>query len=76
MKKLLAVAVLAVSLSGCKSLNRDYVAADEETYKTIEADHRAYVGADPKLTDEQKVRRIRLINSWRERIDAAKESLK
>jgi hypothetical protein len=76
MKKLLAVAVLAVSLSGCKSLNRDYVAADEATYSAIEADHRAYVGADPKLSDEQKVRRIRLIDSWRERIDAAKESLK
>lgn len=58
-------------LAGC-SLNKEYVKADEDTANVIIPAHEKYVDADTTLDADAKARRKRLLESWRERINAAK----
>ncbi|MBK9976236.1 MAG: hypothetical protein IPP14_15830 [Planctomycetes bacterium] len=60
-----------VVLPGC-SLNKEYVKADEDTANVIIPAHEKYVDADTTLDADAKARRKRLLESWRERINAAK----
>lgn len=68
---LLSVLML-LTVGGC-SLDKIYVQADRDTHDVIAPSHRKYVEDDPNLTDEQKERRYRLLESWNERIKAAEE---
>lgn len=72
MRKLIAIAVLGIALTGC-SLDKIYVQADRDTYDVIAPAHREYVENDPNMTPEQKDRRLRLLDSWEERIKAAED---
>lgn len=63
---------VAVLLPGC-SLNAEYVKADEDTANVIIPAHEQYVDADPNLDADAKARRKRLLESWRARINRAKE---
>lgn len=71
MKKLLGL-ILALSLSSC-SIQEEYVKADRETYNLIAPAHEAYIRADRNLTDDQRTRRLVLLDSWRIRIDQAEK---
>jgi hypothetical protein len=47
-----------------------YVAADRATYEAVAPEYSAYVAADPKLSEEQRARRDRAIQTWRMRVEA------
>lgn len=68
----LAVLLLGVFplLSGC-NVPAAYVDADASTYHVIAPEFRAYLEADPSLPAEKKARRIRLLESWRARLEEA-----
>ncbi len=71
MKKFCAVAAL-VLLTGCEGISvaDAYVKADRLTYDAIAPSYRAYVEADEKLDAPSKASRIRLLETWKLRIDA------
>jgi|TARA_R100000329_G_scaffold44621_1_gene41671 hypothetical protein len=70
-KKFCAVAAL-VLLTGCEGISvaDAYVKADRLTYDAIAPSYRAYVEADEKLDAPSKASRIRLLETWKLRIDA------
>ena len=71
MKKFCAVTAL-VLLTGCEGISvaDAYVKADRLTYDAIAPSYRAYVEADEKLDAPSKASRIRLLETWKLRIDA------
>ena len=71
MKKFCAVAAL-VLLTGCEGISvaDAYVKADRLTYDASAPSYRAYVEADEKLDAPSKASRIRLLETWKLRIDA------
>ena len=71
MKKFCAVAAL-VLFSSCEGMSvaDAYVDADRLTYNAIAPGYRAYVEADEKLDAPSKASRIRLLDTWKLRIDA------
>ncbi len=71
MKKFCAVAAF-VLLTGCEGISvaDAYVKADRLTYDAIAPSYRAYVEADEKLDAPSKASRIRLLETWKLRIDA------
>ena len=71
MKKLCAVAAL-VLLTGCEGISvaDAYVKADRLTYDAIAPSYRAYVEADEKLDAPSKASRMRLLETWKLRIEA------
>lgn len=55
----------------------DYLAADRATYEAVSDDYLAWIGealAVGRLTPEEAQRRRLLIESWRNRIEAAEEA--
>tara|TARA_A100001201_G_scaffold127423_1_gene112166 strand:+ start:252 stop:482 length:231 start_codon:yes stop_codon:yes gene_type:complete len=70
-KKFCAVAAF-VLLTGCEGISvaDAYVKADRLTYDAIAPSYRAYVEADEKLDAPSKASRIRLLETWKLRIDA------
>jgi predicted small secreted protein len=79
MKRILAAVLLAaaaLSFAGCKGVGADYVDADEATRQAVDAPFRAYVSADGALDADAKARRLRLLDSWRIRVEKAREALK
>ena len=71
---LLLPATLLAPASGCASLESPaaaYVAADRATYEAVAPEYAAYVRNDPALSDEQRQRRGRTVETWRIRINAA-----
>jgi predicted lipoprotein len=70
-KKLCAVAALAL-LTGCEGISvaDAYVKADRLTYDAIAPGYRAYVEADEKLDAASKQSRMRLLDTWKLRIEA------
>ena len=71
MKKFCAVAALML-LSGCEGISvaDAYVEADRLTYDAIAPHYQQYLEADEKIGDANKAARIRLLKSWKMRIDA------
>lgn len=69
----LFVALVGASCAGC-SISQAYVAADRETYEAIAPDYRARVEADPGLSDDQKARRARAVDSWEARLVEAESA--
>lgn len=68
-----ALMLLALPLIACAGVNTQYAKAVSDTHAIVFPDHRKYVQADEALTDEQKERRMRLLDSAEE-LD--KEALK
>jgi hypothetical protein len=68
--KAIRVLALFVLCASC-SMSDEYVDADRATYDVINPAHRAYVQADPLLSDAQKLRRVNLLKTWDMRITAA-----
>lgn len=64
--------LLCLPLVGC-SLNAAYVKADRDTFDAFAPAHREYVEKDGSLDDDGKARRLRLLESWEERIKAAED---
>jgi len=69
---LFAAFAAVLFLAGCPSVPKEYAAADQATYDAIAPEYTAYVQADPKLTQEQKDRRLRTLQTWKVRINAGK----
>lgn len=69
----LIVAMLALLMltTGCVSVHRQYAESTKGTHDIVFPDHKRYVLADPTLTDDQKERRIRLLESQEEADKAA-----
>ena len=61
--------LLLVVLASCAGTAKQYVEADKATYDIVALDYASYVNSDPKLDQEQKDRRIRLLDTWKLRID-------
>jgi hypothetical protein len=59
--------VLAVG-SSCIGADPTFVAAARATYDAIAPEYRAYVDADPQLTDEQRAIRRATLDRWNEAI--------
>jgi len=71
---LLTVACCAV-LPSCAP-PQVYVTADRETFNAVAPEYRAYVEADANLSDVQKERRYRTIDTWQSRVEAAEGAAK
>lgn len=69
MKTLTFLALLA--LGACTTPSKAYVDADAATYNSLGQAHRAYVEADPDLTAEERARKLRVLDSWRIRVERA-----
>ena len=63
------VALVALTLVGCGTLQSDYVEADASTYAAIAPVYSAYTSADQSLSAEQRERRYRLLRAWSARIE-------
>lgn len=63
--------LLIALLSGANCVNN--IDADEATYQFVEPDWSKYWKADTTLTPEQKARRQAVLDSWKKRIEKAKE---
>jgi hypothetical protein len=71
MKKLsILLFVLLGVAAGC-SIPDDYVQADRDTFMAIAPEYASYVSGDQRLDDEQRQRRMLLIDSWRIRLEKA-----
>jgi len=68
--RFVAVAVLLMCLSSCTPATA-YIEADRATFDVIAPDYLGYVRSDPALTLEQALRRSRLLDTWRIRIEQA-----
>lgn len=66
MVKIFPVILAAFALSGCCP---SYASAEKATLDVLEPAHRRYVEADENLTEEEKARRYRLLDSWRSRVE-------
>jgi uncharacterized lipoprotein YajG len=74
MKKLLTCGLLL--LASCATPSTLHVVADRATHDAIAPDHRSYVLADPTLTQEQRDRRLLVLETWRIRLEAAEKAVK
>ena len=66
------IGVLALLCCGCVS--KTYIAADRATYEAIAPAYAEYVKADANLTLEQIGRRLRTLEAWLKRIEAAEKN--
>jgi hypothetical protein len=72
---LILLLVVAIVAAGCGSLNDRYIEADRATFDAVASRYKAYVDADPALTELQKKNRKNTIDSWEARVAAAEEFL-
>lgn len=70
MRTRVTILVLAALASSCGT-PQAYATADKLTYGAIAPEYRAYVLADPALTQDQKDRRLRSLTTWRKRFESA-----
>ena len=68
-----AVLAMAVPTVGCAPVDPAYLEADRLTYRAICGEYERYVATDPDLTDEERRRRGRLLESWAARLDRAEK---
>lgn len=67
-RAVLCAALVAASCGSVAPLHLDAAAAE---FQAIAPEYRAYVEADPGLTDEEVRRKLRTVHTWQERIRAA-----
>lgn len=65
-KKTIMLIVAAFALTGCCVPD---ASAEKATLDVIEPSHRQYVEADERLSEEDKARRLRLLDAWRLRVE-------
>lgn len=70
---LLAFVMIAMSSGGCAPTSVQS-AADRATYDAIAPEYAAYVDADPTLDTARKQRRLRTLDAWRVRLEAAEQA--
>tara|TARA_R110002050_G_scaffold180517_2_gene314118 strand:- start:198 stop:431 length:234 start_codon:yes stop_codon:yes gene_type:complete len=72
MNNKLYLVVLTATLSSCSGLTvaDAYVEADNLTYKAVAPHYRQYLEADETLSEGARASRLRLIETWKMRIDA------
>ena len=72
MKRLAPLAACALLLSSCEGLSvaDAYVAADKATFDAIAPEYEVYVRGDMNLDEPSKAARIRLLTSWKMRLEA------
>ena len=72
MKRLAPLAALALLFSSCEGLSvaDAYVAADRATFDAIAPAYKAYVQSDVALDEPAKASRLRLLTSWKMRLEA------
>jgi len=54
----------ATAFGGCAAPDASFVRAERATYNAIAPEYVGYVSSDPALSDEQKARRQRTIQTW------------
>lgn len=64
------LAVLLLFTAGC-AVPSQATDADRATYHAIAPEYLQYVESDPKLTEQQRARRARTIETWRLRVERA-----
>lgn len=64
-------AVILLTMSGCASIDKAYVAADRVTYEAIGPEYTGYVNRDPDLREWEKSLRVSNVESWEDRITEA-----
>ena len=73
MAKFTSLILAAFALTGCCTPD---VSAEKATLDVIEPAHREYVEADDNLSEADKLRRLRLLDAWRSRVEAQLEAQK
>jgi hypothetical protein len=73
MLKFTSLILASFALTGCCTSD---VTAEKATLDVIEPAHRDYVEADEKLSEADKLRRLRLLDAWRTRVEAQLEAQK
>jgi hypothetical protein len=71
---LLSPAAGCTALQGLQSPSGAYVAADRATYDAVAPEYAAYVAHDASLSDEQRARRDRTVQTWRLRLETAERA--
>ena len=66
--------IAAVTAGGCVSINERFVDSMKLPAEILLPDLKGYYEADEALDQEQKDRRIRLIEEWRKNIESAGEN--
>lgn len=69
MRNVLVGIVLALTC-GC-TLNKQFAQAELATYEAVGPRYVEYTKADPTLSDDDKVTRIRTISEWKATLDEA-----
>lgn len=67
------ILVIAVAAGGCGSINERFADSMKTAADILLPDLEGYYKTDPGLDQEQKDRRIRLIEEWRKNIESAGE---
>jgi len=67
MAKKIVLTLALLSLAGCCCTHD--VSAEKATLDVVEPAHRHYVESDETLSDQAKTRRLRLLDSWRLRVE-------
>jgi len=65
--------ITIVLSSNCASINKEYVAADRNTYEAISPRYLNYIEKDKELRDWEKKLQTELTASWLERIEEAEK---
>lgn len=76
MKKILLLAIylgILVTGCGCPISMPAYIQADEATFQAVEPDYRKYI-EESDMSEEDKKRRSRTLQTWKNRIHNAKEA--
>ena len=77
MKRVIAAALLAVSLTGCnQSIPSTWVSAERARLDSVGAEYRAYYSADPTLDAGDKARRDRTMELWTKDVEAHEAAIK
>ena len=71
----IALVVICITMGGCGSLDRQYVAADRATYDALTPQITTWIDADTTLSETLAGDYRSLVYSWGRRIDAAEELL-
>jgi len=72
---LIAVAIVVTPAISCSTAELDvYVQADKATFQAISGEYIDLVNGSDRLDDDQKKRRLRTVQSWKKRIEAAEKN--
>lgn len=70
-----AIILLLLTCQACASVPELYVDADRATFDAVAPEYTRYIESDADLDDGQKDRRLRTLDTWERRIQAAEEGL-